>query len=292
MRPNNRLFVLLAALGLWLIASGFGYFVWIQANTRILALALLAFSITLALTNLFRYAGWLATALSIVIYALAQIGLNGVSPDIILLPIGLFSAGLVIAAVLSTAIAQEVVRLNRQLNNDQRLIEELRLFDPITGLMRYQQALRLLKSEILRSQRYEKKLCLFLIRVENLDEIQGQLGLDGVDATKRQVVGALMSSVRATDIPFGGEKFGAVLPETDLTGAKIMTDRLINMVVNKVRVPVNIGIAQFPDDGLSELELTQAAEAALHIASTTGKSYVQYKQIREMVEETKSGQLV
>lgn len=277
---------MLAALGLWLIASGFGYFVWIQANTRILALALLAFSITLALTNLFRYAGWLATALSIVIYALAQIGLNGVSPDVILLPIGLFSAGLVIAAVLSTAIAQEVVRLNRQLNNDQRLIEELRLFDPITGLMRYQQALRLLKSEILRSQRYEKKLCLFLIRVENLDEIQDQLGLDGVDATKRQVVGALMSSVRATDIPFGGEKFGAVLPETDLTGAKIMTDRLINMVVNKVRVPVNIGIAQFPDDGLSELELTQAAEAALHIASTTGKSYVQYKQIREMAEET------
>jgi PleD family two-component response regulator len=70
-----------------------------------------------------------------------------------------------------------------------------------------------------------------------------------VEALKRQVVGALVSAVRSTDIPFGGEKYGAILPETNRDGINIVVDRLVKTLMEKVHVPVNIGIAQFPQDG-------------------------------------------
>jgi GGDEF domain-containing protein len=277
MRANKRLFVFLATLGFWLIISVFGSFLLIQADTQILALALFAFTVTIALTNLFRFAGWLAAILSIVIYSLASIGLRGLYADI-LMPIGYFSIGILVTTALAYVITREVNTLNIKLDNDQKLIDELRIYDPVTGLMRYQQALHLLKSEIIRSQRNNKDICLFLVQIELRDKETD------VESANRQLVGSLMNSVRAIDIPFGGEKYGAVLPETNLAGAKIVVDRLINTMVNKVRVPISIGIAQFPVDGVSDDEMARAAEAALHVASTTGKPFVQYSQIRDAAE--------
>lgn len=282
MRSNNRLLALAAALGFWLIFSGLGSFLWIQTNTRILAIALLAFTVTLAITSLFRFSGLMATILAILTYGFAEIRLNGVSADVIW-PIGIFSIGLIIASLLANAVAREAMNMNRQLDSDKKLIDELRLFDTDTGLMRYLQALRLFKSEIVRSQRYEKNVCVFLVQIDNLDEIEKQRGATGMEETKRLVVGALMSSVRAIDIPFGGEKFGAYLPETNLEGAKIVMDRLINALVNKARVPASIGIAEFPNDGTTEIELVQAAEAAMQVAATSGKPFVQYSQISKAV---------
>ncbi len=280
MRSNNRLFTFVAALGFWLIFSGLGTFLWIQSNTRILVMALLAFTVTMAITSLFRFSGWIATILAILIYVFAEIRLNGVSTDVIL-PIGIFSVGLGIASLLANIVAREAMNINRQLDRDQKLIEELRLYDPVTGLMRYQQALRLLKSEIDRSRRFEKNICMFLVHIDNLEEVEKQHGVPGVEETKRKVVDLLVSSVRAIDITFGGEKMGAYLPETNLKGAKIVINRLMNALVNKAHIPASIGIAEFPNDGVTESELAQAAEAAMHVAASTGKPFVHYNQISE-----------
>lgn len=272
MRSNKRLFIFIAILGFWLIISVFGSFLFIPVDTQLLALALFAFTVTVAITNLFRFAGWVAAVLSIVIFSLASIGLHGLYSDI-LMPLGYFSTGILITTALASLITREVNTLNIKIDNDQKLIDELRIYDPVSGLMRYQQALRLLNSEIIRSQRNNKDVCLFLVQIELRDE-----AID-IESANRQLVGSLMSSVRAIDIPFSGEKYGAVLPETNLEGAKIVVDRLINTMLNKIRMPINIGIAQFPVDGVSEEEMARAADAALQVASTTGKTFVQYSQI-------------
>ncbi len=276
MRSNNRILIYIAALGFWLIVVVFGSFLWIQDETRLVALALLAFTMTLGVTNIWRYSGWVAAIVSIAIYGLVEVNLGGMHP-VALIPVGYFSVGLLIATELVFALIREFEMINFKLDNSQKLIDELRLYDPTTGLMRYQQALRLLKSEIMRSQRYQKNVCLFLVKVEVADEIKDQVVEENIN---RQLVSALMGSVRATDIPFGGGQYGAVLPETNLQGAKIVIDRLINTMVNKARVPVSIGIAQFPEDGLSDADLSRAAEAAMLVASNTSKPYVQYGQIR------------
>jgi diguanylate cyclase (GGDEF)-like protein len=279
MQSNNRIPIFMAALGFWLIMVVFGAFVWIPSETRLVALALLALTLTLATTNIFRYAGWVAAFVSIVVFGLVEINLNGTHSNAFY-PVGYFAIGLLIAVELVFAFTREFEMMNSKLETSQKLVDELRLYDPITGLMRYQQALRLLKSEVIRSQRYQKNVCLFLVHIDGNGKLSGQADENSSENTNRRLVGALMGSVRAIDIPFGGSQYGAVLPETNLDGAKTVVDRLINTMVNKVRLPVSIGIAQFPEDGLTESDLAQAAEAALRAAVDTGKPYVQYGQIR------------
>ncbi len=288
MRSNNRLPAYIAAFGFWLIIVVFASFVVIQANTRLIALALLAFTVTLATTNIVRYAGWVAMVVSIVIYSLVEISQKGANTGV-LMPIGYFSAGVLITSGLVSIITRELDNLNFNLNNNQKLIDELRLYDPITGLMRYQQALRLLKSEIIRCQRYKRNVCLLLFQIENDGASKNQPAAEDPEGIKRQMSGALMNSVRTSDIPFEGDGYGAVLPETNLDGAKIVVNRLTNTVVNKVRVPIIVGVAQYPEDGITEVELSRAAEAALEHASKTGKPFVQYDQISNIIKSSSEG---
>jgi len=242
----------------------------------------------MTLTNLFRFSGWIAALGSLLLYSVSVVGLGGI--NLAILP----GLGVVIAAISGSFVLAELVRLeamqiNKQLDNSKKLIEELRQFDPVTGIMRYQQAQRLLRTEVVRSQRFEKDLCIFLLQIGNLGEILNERGADAVEALKRQVVGALVSAVRSTDIPFGGEKYGAILPETNRDGVNIVVDRLVKNLMEKVHVPVNIGIAQFPQDGVTDTELINASEGALLVAIKTDKSIVHFQQVRDMVNESTTG---
>lgn len=288
MRSNNRLTAYVATLDFWLIIAVFISFVVFKADTQLIALALLAFTVTLATTNILRYVGWMAAVVSIAIYSLVEINLKGANTSV-LIPIGYFSIGVLITSGLGAILTRELVDLNFKIDNNQKLIDELRLYDPITGLMRYQQALRLLKSEIIRCQRYKRNVCLLLFQIENNGASLDKPTTEDIQSLERQMSGALMSSVRSSDIPFEGDGYGAVLTETNMDGAKIVVNRLTNYVVDKVRVPIIVGVAQYPEDGITETELSRAAEAALEHASKIGKTFVQYDQISNITKSSEPG---
>jgi GGDEF domain-containing protein len=278
MRSKNRLPAYIAALGFWLIISIFFSFHVIDANTRIIAIALLAFTVTMGATNAFRFSSWIAAVVSIAIYCLVEISLKGFNRTIAN-PISYYSLGTLVASGLTYIIIREFDNMVFALENNQKLIDELRLYDPVTGLIRYQQALRLLKSEIIRCERYKRKVCLLLFQVENNGKPIDPATTENFSELERQMSGALMSSVRTSDIPFEGDGYGAVLTETDLDGVNIVVNRLTNYVVDRVRVPIIVGVAQYPEDGKTEVELSRAAEAALEHAIKIGKSFVQFDQI-------------
>lgn len=283
LQPFSRaLRFLPAILGIWLIFSMMGLLVADPANLP-LSLALLGFTAALALTGLFRYSNWVAALLSLVVYFLVQAGLKGVTIDSVL-PLTVMAIALMITAWLGGWTAAETQRVYRQLGNDQKLIEELRLYDPDTGIMRYRYVYQTLRSEVLRSQRYDKHLCILLLKIGNQEGLQEELGASGLEHVKRQLLELLPGSLRAMDIPFSGEKVGAILPETNLEGAQKVVTRLLENVQRKLRVPLHVGIAHFPPDGVTEEELMRAAEAALHVAETTGRPFVQYAQLHEATQ--------
>ncbi|MDI6695840.1 MAG: diguanylate cyclase [Anaerolineales bacterium] len=283
LQPFSRtLRFLPAILSVWLIFSMMGLLFADPANLP-LSLALLGFTVALALTGLFRYSNWVAALLSFVVYFFVQAGLKGMTIDIVL-PLTVMAVALVITAWLGGWTAAEIHRLYRQIGNDQKLIEELRLYDPDTGIMRYRYVYQTLRSEVLRSQRYDKHLCVLLLKIGNQESLQEELGANELEQMKRQMLELLPASLRAMDIPFSGEKVGAILPETNLEGAQKVVARLLESVQRKLRVPLHIGIAQFPADGVTEEELMRAAEAALHVAETTGRPFVQYAQLHEATQ--------
>jgi diguanylate cyclase (GGDEF)-like protein len=278
MRSNNRLLAYIAALGFWLIIAIFFSFHVIETDTRIIAIALLAFTVSIGITNAFRFSSWIAALISIAIYGLVEVNLKGVN-NLNLNPISYFSVGVLVTSGLSHVITREFENIIFSLENNQKLIDELRLYDPVTGLIRYMQALRLLKSEIIRCERYKRKVCLLLFQIEKYEELIDQGTPEIFADLERKMSGALMSSVRTSDIPFEGDGYGAILTETDMDGVRIVVNRLTNYVVDRVRVPIVIGVAQYPEDGKTEVELSRAAEAALEHAVKTGSKYVQFDQL-------------
>lgn len=276
---SHKLYILPAALVIWLIASSIAL-IWADSMTILLALALLALTATLALTSLFRFSNWFGAIVSILIYAAVLISLKG-SFQAVMIPVALFTIAALLVALLGGWMAEEIRRVYRQITNDQKMIEELRLYETDTGVMRYRYVYQTLRSEVLRSQRYDKHVCVLLVDIGNQESLLQELGIEGLNRTRRQVIEMMPASLRAMDIAFSGEKTGAILPETNLEGAQKVIERLIERVQRKLRIPLNAGVAEFPSDGVSEDELMRAAEAALRVSQSTGQPYIQYGQLQQ-----------
>lgn len=287
MHSNKQLAIFIAILALLLAAGIAGFFVIIQDDLRVVALTLVVFTVTITALNIFRHSGWFAALLSILIFGLAEQSLYG-STDAIVQPLVYFSVLTLLIAALTSRMMKEWDNTHFKLDNTGRLIEELRVYDASTGLIRYYHALQLLRTEINRSQRYKRNVCLLLLKADIDEDTAQQPMVEGAEGYHRQIANELKRAVRNSDIPFVGEYYGAVLPETNLEGARIVVDRLTNAIANMVRIPVCIGVAQFPEDGLTEDDLARAAQAALQYSLTTKKPHIQFGQIQEKKSKPES----
>jgi GGDEF domain-containing protein len=166
------------------------------------------------------------------------------------------------------------------LDHDQSLIDDLRIRDPQTGLMRIVYAQQTLRNEIGRSRRNNSSLCLLLAQVVDWDELVSQLGIVAVEDIKIQISEVFNSTLRMVDTSFIAGAYGAILPETNTEGALVVARRLIDVIARRSRVDLRIGIAQFPVDGVTEQALQKAAETALQEALTPENTIVLHSQIQ------------
>lgn len=277
-----RAYALSAALGIWLVVAA-GMLTRFDADTAALGWALLALTITSAVTRLFPYAGWITAFISILLYAGLQVMLQGPTLDA-LVRIGVATAGLVGAALLGFAVARELSAMIRQLEHDQELIDELSVRDPKTGLVKWQHAMQTLKAEVARSRRYQTDLSLLFLRIANWEELTQQLDPAEIDELLIQLSAIVTEKLRAVDIPFNTRTFGAILPETSAQGAQVAAQRLIDAIAYRLRLPIHAGIASFPHDAVTEEGLVEAAEAALQFALTSGQPIVAYTQLRRVIQ--------
>jgi len=279
---HNRLNLNLATLGVWLILASTAL-VWTGPNTIILTLALLAFTTTLGLSNIFKNAAWFAAVLSILLTGAVQYLVGGFAPSS-LLRFAISVIALIGTALLSNLTAHQLQIFFGQLDRDRKLIEELRVYDPETGLLKWIYARQSLKTEISRSQRFHNDLCLMFIQVEHWDQPGEGFTAGSLKELKTQISDIITSTLRTVDISFSSGKIGAVLPNTLPEGAMIAAERLVENSIRKARVAVNIGIAHFPNDGVTEGEIVKAAETALLVSLNSDRSIVQFSQISSALE--------
>ena len=96
---------------------------------------LLAFVAIAAAINLFRYSGWIAAVFAILAYVLIQAALQGYSIAI-LTPVLAFALAVIVTTWLGVSIALQVDLLVRLLRQQQKLVDDLRAYEPNTGLLR------------------------------------------------------------------------------------------------------------------------------------------------------------
>ncbi len=156
--------------------------------------------------------------------------------------------------------------------------------DPLTQLANRRRFIETLTSELHRTERFGSPLALILADLDNFKRINDRFGHHVGDEVLRVTARVLMETLREVDLParIGGEEFAILLPETELTGAERLAERLRSGVAGldvttaegrRVKVTASFGVAEHRK-GWSDADLLRAADGALYAAKLGGKNRV------------------
>ena len=182
-----------------------------------------------------------------------------------------------------TAMALENLRL--ALN-----VEKLAVTDDLTQVYNYRFLKSALRREIKRAGRYHQDLSLIMIDVDNLKSYNDRHGHLRGSFLLREMAGLFSAHVRSWDLvaKYGGDEFTVILPQTEITGAHTVAERLRMAVeehtfplATRGQITVSIGLAAFPADGQTTSALIETADRALYIAKQRGRNQTAYAEERE-----------
>lgn len=157
-------------------------------------------------------------------------------------------------------------------------IERLAITDNLTSLYN-QRYFKQQLAQMVNSNRKQDNFALLLVDIDNFKRFNDTFGhLEG-DRILKTTANFMTKPLRKTDIlaRYGGEEFIAILPNTDLKGAKIVAEKIRKTVAESTDVPkitVSIGVSEFPKNGRSQEEILKSADMAMYNAKKRGKNKV------------------
>lgn len=168
----------------------------------------------------------------------------------------------------------ELVRANQEL-------EQLARHDTLTGLHNRLAANERLREEFLRMKRTGEVYSVVVMDIDHFKRVNDTYGHEAGDQVLKHVAKLISEAVRVTDFVarFGGEEFLVLLPDTDLHGAQILTEKLRSAVAD-VLVPVvgqvtlSLGLALVQHDDANEETAVRFADQALYRAKNQGRNQV------------------
>jgi len=129
---------------------------------------------------------------------------------------------------------EQLRSLMRQLEVKSRQIEKVMITDSLTKLFNRHHLITVLEDEIARCQRYGHPLAIMMIDIDNFRKINTTFGQEAGDRVLAESGRIIVENIRKFDRAFryGGEEFVIVLPETDLTMAYIVAERIRKAFMN------------------------------------------------------------
>lgn len=159
----------------------------------------------------------------------------------------------------------------------------LAITDPLTGLLNRRYLEERFAQEIERSKRYQFPLSFVMLDIDGFKSFNDTFGHQAGDEVLRETAHCIRKSLRNFDVAarYGGEEFIVVLPETDVTSATILAERLRKAVEQhftseRARHPVtvSIGVSSLSKTLQNRQQVIRAADQALYAAKKRGKNCV------------------
>jgi diguanylate cyclase (GGDEF)-like protein len=131
-----------------------------------------------------------------------------------------------------------------------------------------------------RSQRTGAPLSLVLVDIDDFKKLNDSLGHAAGDTVLAHIASVMQQAIRDTDLlaRYGGEEFVLLAPQTDLSGACRLAEKLRRDIAENpppvvgpqgsIRVTVSMGVAQLRS---SARQLFDEADRALYRAKQSGK---------------------
>ena len=157
--------------------------------------------------------------------------------------------------------------------------------DALTGLYNRRYLEEMLEREVRRAARSEQSLGIIMIDLDHFKSFNDTYGHDAGDTVLRETGAFLTKNIRTEDFVcrFGGEEFVIILPTADLTASRGRAERLRSRMREQTMmhqgkslgmVTISVGVAEFPQHGMSPKELMASADAALYEAKRGGRDRV------------------
>jgi diguanylate cyclase (GGDEF)-like protein/PAS domain S-box-containing protein len=157
--------------------------------------------------------------------------------------------------------------------------------DPLTGLFNRRYFEESLEREVRRAQRRGTPLGVIMLDLDRFKRFNDGFGHEAGDVLLRAFGDLLRRKVRGEDVPcrYGGEEFALLLPEASLEATRERAEDL-RLAAKGLQVayqdhllgPVtlSLGVAVYPDQGLSGQAVLRAADAALYQSKAEGRDRV------------------
>jgi len=174
-----------------------------------------------------------------------------------------------------------------------RKLEVESITDGLTGVFNYRFLIRSLRLEIKRAERFTSRFSFLMLDVDNLKEYNDRNGHLSGSRALHDIAKIITSNCREIDLvsKYGGDEFALMLPQTDLTGAVRLGERILRAVrafkfdgATPGLLTCSIGIAIFPEDARGVEELIDKADTALYRAKSMGKNAIRNYQDEPVLE--------
>jgi len=171
----------------------------------------------------------------------------------------------------------------------QEKIRHLALHDSLTGLPNRSAFNEQLERDIIRAERHKTKLAVIMMDLDHFKAVNDTLGHAAGDLLLIGAGRRMQACIRADDFVcrLGGDEFVLVLHDVSSEeNAKMVCDKLLQSISepyvldsHEAHVTPSMGIAIFPDNGKSEVELLANADAAMYQTKLYGRAnYTFYSQ--------------
>ncbi len=162
---------------------------------------------------------------------------------------------------------QKIQALERELEK----YRQQALLDFLTGLPNRRWLYQMLKKRIAESVRYRRPLSVMLIDVDNFKHINDTYGHLTGDHLLKEIASELVTATRGSDSAchLSGDEFFFILPETDLSQAALVAERLEKKVSENVSIEgksigISCGVATINESDESVESLIDRADKAMY----------------------------
>lgn len=188
-----------------------------------------------------------------------------------------WNAGGTLVVYLASALVLAALRRSLELRRDAART------DLLTGLANRRALNEALAGEVQRARRYSTTFAVAYLDLDGFKQINDTLGHEAGDRVLGTVGATLAREVRDADLAarVGGDEFVVLMPETDLTGARTLMERVVEVLrreferhgieklTTSVGVHASTGLPQEPE------EIIRRADDLMYEAKRDGKDRIQ-----------------
>ena len=163
-------------------------------------------------------------------------------------------------------------------------VQRLSIIDGLTKLYSHRHFRQRLEEELLLAKRYSAALSLLIFDIDHFKRYNDTYGHVAGDYVLMEVGQLLKNSTRTSHFlaRYGGEEMVLIAPETSKAQAAVIAENIRKTVEahsfsigkKSTTVTISIGVASYPEDAQTYLDLINRADTALYAAKNGGRNRV------------------